>query len=82
MSSIIGGTIVSSIILIAFSVWGLLMFYAQRSALDTAARRSFGIASGMYLFGWLALAFVLGGAGYSKRLPRERFQHWGLASHC
>jgi hypothetical protein len=73
MPSIIAWTILSSIVLIAFSVWALLMFYAQRSALDTEARRRFGIASGMYLFGWLVLAFVLGDSGIFKATPSRVF---------
>ena len=57
MPSVIAWTISSSIVLIAFSVWGLLMFYAHRSTLQTDARRRFAVASAAYLLGWLVLAF-------------------------
>jgi hypothetical protein len=78
MPSIIAWTIGSSIVLIAISVWALLAFYAQRSALDTEARRRFGITSGMYLFGWLMLAFVLGGSGIVEATPSRAFPALGL----
>lgn len=78
MPSIIAWTIVSSIVLIACSVWALLTFYAQRSTLDTEARRRFGIASGAYLFGWLVLAFVLGGSGIFQATPSRAFPALGL----
>ena len=74
----IAWTIVSSIGLIAFSVWALLMFSAQRSTLDAEARRRFGIASGVYLFGWLLLAFVLGGSGLFQATPSRAFPAVGL----
>jgi hypothetical protein len=48
---------------LAFLVWGLLMFFAQRSRMETVARRRFGIVSGAHLLGWLLLALVLGNAG-------------------
>jgi hypothetical protein len=73
MPSIIAWTIESSFVLIAISVWVLLTFYAQRSSLDTEARRRFGIASGMYLFGWLLIAFVLGGSGIFQATPSRAF---------
>jgi hypothetical protein len=73
MPSIIAWTILSSIVLIAFSVWALLMFYAQRSALDTETRRRFGLASGVYLGGWLVLAFVLGSSGLFQATPSRVF---------
>lgn len=74
MPSIIAWTIGSSIVLMAFSVWALLTFSAHRSALDTEARRRrFGIASGMYLFGWLVLAFVLGSRGLFQSTPSREF---------
>src|SRR6266540_2273756 len=73
MPSIIAWTISSSIVFIAFSVWGLLMFYAQRAALGTDARRHFAIASGVYLLGWLVLAFVLGSAGVFQATPSRAF---------
>ncbi|HSB45397.1 MAG TPA: hypothetical protein VLD60_10315 [Nitrospira sp.] len=66
-------TIVSSLVLIACSVWALITFYARGSSLDTAARRRFGIASGMYLFGWLVLAFVLGSNGIFQATPSRAF---------
>jgi hypothetical protein len=73
MPSIIAWTIQSSIVLIAISVWALLMFHAQGSALGTESRRRFGIVSGMYLFGLLALAFVLGGSGIFQAAPSRAF---------
>lgn len=73
MPSIIAWTISSSIVLIAFSVWGLLMFYAHRSALGTDARRHFAIASGAYIFGWLVLAFGLGSGGVFQATPSRAF---------
>src|SRR5436309_11246938 len=73
MPSIIAWTISSSIVLIAFSVWGLLMFYAHRSTLETEARKRFAIASGVYLLGWLVLAFVLGSAGVFQATPSRAF---------
>jgi hypothetical protein len=78
MPSIITWTIQLSIVLIAFSVWGLLTFYAHRSALDTEARRLFGIASGLYLFGWLALAFILGDSGIFQATLSRAFPALGL----
>jgi hypothetical protein len=79
MPSIIAWTIVSSIVLIAGSVWALLAFSVRRSSLDTEARRRFGIASGIYLFGWLVLAFVLGGGGIFQATPSRAFPALGLA---
>ncbi len=73
MPSIIAWTISSSIVLIAFSVWGLLMFYAHRSTLAIEARKRFAIASGVYLLGWLVLAFVLGSAGVFQATPSRAF---------
>src|SRR6266581_1507640 len=73
MPSIIAWTISSSIVVIAFSVWGLLMFYAHRSTLETEARKRFAIASGFYLLGWLVLAFVLGSAGVFQATPSRAF---------
>src|SRR3989442_13818413 len=73
MPSIIAWTISSSIVLIAFSVWGLLMFYAHRATLETDARRRFAVASGVYLLGWLVLAFVLGSAGVFQATPSRVF---------
>src|SRR3989442_12768338 len=73
MPSIIAWTISSSIVFIAFSVWGLLMFYAHRSTLETEARKRFAIASGVYLLGWLGLAFVLGSAGVFQATPSRAF---------
>ena len=73
MPSIIAWTISSSIVLIAFSVWGLLMFYAHRSTLETEARKRFAIASGVYLLGWMVLAFVLGSAGVFQATPSRAF---------
>src|SRR3989475_8229749 len=73
MPSIIAWTISSSIVLIAFSVWGLLMFYAHRSTLETEARKRFAIASGVYLLGWLVLVFVLGSAGVFQATPSRAF---------
>src|SRR6266581_3800783 len=80
MPSIIAWTISSSIVLIAFSVWGLLMFYAHRSTLETEARKRFAIASGVYLLGWLVLAFVLGSAGVFQATPSRVFPAVGLAA--
>ena len=73
MPSIIAWTIGSSIVLIAFSVWGLLTFYAHRSALEAEARRRFGLASGMYLFGWLVLAFVFASSGIFQATASRAF---------
>src|SRR5437899_7454965 len=73
MPSIIAWTISSSIVFIAFSVWGLLMFYAHRSTLETEARKRFAIASGVYLLGWMVLAFVLGSAGVFQATPSRAF---------
>src|SRR5437016_10043608 len=78
MPSIIAWTISSSIVLIAFSVWGLLMFYAYRSTLETDARRRFAVASTAYLLGWLVLAFVLGSAGVFQATPSRVFPALGL----
>jgi hypothetical protein len=79
MPSIIAWTIGSSIVLIAVSVWALLTFYARRSSLGTEARRRFGIASGAFLFGWLVLAFVLGGSGIFQATPSRAFPALALA---
>src|SRR3989442_4064555 len=73
MPSIIAWTISSSIVFIAFSVWGLLMFYARRATLETDARKRFAVASGVYLLGWLVLAFVLGSAGVFQATPSRVF---------
>jgi hypothetical protein len=73
MPSIIAWTISSSIVLIAFSVWGLLMFYAHRSTLETDARRRFAVASAACLLGWLVLAFVLGSAGVFQATTSRAF---------
>lgn len=73
MSSVIAWTISSSIVFIAFSVWGLFMVYARRSALDTSAQRRFALASGAYLLGWLALAFLLGTSGVVQAAPTKVF---------
>jgi hypothetical protein len=62
-----------SMVLIACLVWELLMFYAQRSALDAEAQRRFGFASGAYLFGWLVLAFVLGDSGIFQATASKTF---------
>ena len=78
MPSIIAWTIPSSIVLIAFSVWGLLMFYAHRSALDPDTRRRFALVSGVYLLGWLVLAFVLGNAGVFQATTSRVFPALGL----
>ena len=69
MPSVITWIISSSIVVIAFLVWGLFMFYAQRSALETGAQRRFVIASGAFLLGWLVLAFVLGRVGVFQATP-------------
>src|SRR5437899_4464347 len=71
MPLIIAWTISSSIVVIAFSVWGLLMVYADRSTLETDARRRFALASAAYLFGWLVLAFVLGSSGLVQAAPTK-----------
>src|SRR2546425_11903744 len=73
MPSIIAWTISSSIVFIAFSVWGLLMFYARRATLETDARKRFAVASGVYLLGWLVLAFVLGSARVFQATPSRVF---------
>ena len=78
MPSVIAWTVSSSIVLIAFSVWGLLIFYAQRAALQTDARRRFVLVSGVYLLGWLVLAFVLGSAGVFQATPSRVFPALGL----
>src|SRR5437588_239513 len=78
MPAIIAWTISSSIVLIAFSVWGLLMFYAYRSTLETDARRRFAVASAASLLGWLVLAFVLGSAGVFQATPSRVFPALGL----
>src|SRR5207245_5649872 len=78
MPSVIAWTISSSIVLIAFSVWGLLMFYAHRSTLQTDARRRFAVASAASLLGWLVLAFVLGSAGVFQATPSRVFPALGL----
>src|SRR3989442_190205 len=78
MPSVIAWTVSSSIVLIAFSVWGLLIFYAQRAALQTDARRRFVLVSGVYLLGWLVLAFVLGSAGVFQATPSRGFPALGL----
>src|SRR2546422_7386909 len=78
MPSIIAWTVSSSIVLIAFSVWGLLMFYAHRSTLETDARRRFAVASAASLLGWLVLAFVLGSAGVFQATPSRVFPALGL----
>jgi hypothetical protein len=79
MPSILAWTIGSSIVLIAVSVWALLTFYAQRSSLDSEARRRFSIASGAYVFGWLVLAFVLGAGGIFQATPSRAFPTLALA---
>ena len=73
MPSVIAWTISSSIVVIAFLVWGLFMFYAHRSALETDARRRFAIASGASLLGWLVLAFALGSGGVFQATPSRVF---------
>jgi len=73
MPSIVAWTIVSSIALITCSVWALLMFSAQRSALGPDARRRLAIASGIYLLGWLVLAFALGSGGAFQATPSRAF---------
>jgi hypothetical protein len=78
MPSVVWWTIVSSSVLIACSVWALLTFSARRSSLNSAARRRFGIASGAFLFGWLVLAFVLGGSGIFQATPSRAFPALGL----
>src|SRR5437879_12744389 len=78
MPSIIAWTSSSSIVVIAFSVWGLLKFYAYRSTLETDARRRFAEASTASLLGWLVLAFVLGSAGVFQATPSRVFPALGL----
>jgi len=73
MPSIIAWTIGSSIVLIAFSLWGLLTFYAHRSVHEAEARRRFGLASGTYLFGWLVLAFVFASSGIFQATASRAF---------
>jgi hypothetical protein len=78
MPAVISWTVVSSIILIVVSVWGLLMFHAQRSSLDAEARRRFGVVLGSYLFGWLALAVVLGYNGIFQAAPDRESPALGI----
>ncbi|MBA5866858.1 MAG: hypothetical protein GDA67_09225 [Nitrospira sp. CR1.3] len=73
MPSVMAWTVMSSIGLIACSVWALLMISAQRSSLSADARRRFTITSGLYLLGWLALAFVLGSSGIFQPTPTRAF---------
>jgi hypothetical protein len=63
MPPVIAWTLPASIFVIAFLVWGLFMFYARRSALETDVRRRFAMAAGAYLLGWIVLAFALGSRG-------------------
>lgn len=63
MPSALTWTILISMCFLAFVVWGLLMFFTQRSKMDMAVKTSFGMYSGAYLIGWLLLAVVLGSGG-------------------
>ena len=78
MPSVIAWTVSSSMVVIAFSVWGLLLFYAQRSSLEAVARRRFAVAAGVSLLGWLVLAFMLGSAGVFQATPARVFPALGL----
>ncbi|ALA56870.1 hypothetical protein [Nitrospira moscoviensis] len=73
MPSVVSGTVVSLILVIAGAVWALLMVSARRAALDSGTRRRFGLASGAYLVGWLVLAFVLGSNGIVQAAPSRAF---------
>lgn len=73
MPPVIAWTVMSSGGLIVCSVWVLLMISAQRSSLSSDARRRFAITSGLYLLGWLVLAFVLGGSGLFQATAAKTF---------
>lgn len=73
MPTVIVWTVSLSIFCIAFLVWGLLVFYARHSALETDKRRPFAIASGAYLFGWFVLGFALASGGVFQAAPTRVF---------
>lgn len=73
MSSIFVWIIATSMCSLAFLVWGLLFFFAKRSPMERLARRRFGIASAVYLFGWLTLAIILGNAGVFQASATTKF---------
>jgi hypothetical protein len=63
MPAILTMAIVTSMCFLAFLVWGLLMFYTQRSEMDEAQKKRFSVSSGAFLLGWLLLSLVLGNNG-------------------
>lgn len=73
MPSVASGIVMSLILVIACTVWALLLFAARRAALDSGMRQRFGIASGAYLLGWPVLAFVLGCSGIFQATPSRAF---------
>jgi hypothetical protein len=73
MPSFIAWLVVSSIVLIAVSVWSLLACSARRSFLDAGAQRRFRFASGLYLLGWIVLAFWLGSNGVLQATATRGF---------
>lgn len=73
MPSVLTWTISTLMCFIAFLVWGVLIFFAQRSQMERAARKRFGTVSGTYLLGWLLLALVLGSAGVFQASPSTVF---------
>lgn len=73
MPTILSWTIVVSMCSLAFLVWGLFMFYTQRSQMEKAQSRRFATFSGAYLFGWLLLSLVLGSSGVFRAGPSTLF---------
>jgi hypothetical protein len=73
MPSVISWVVMSSIILIAVSVWTLLAFSSRRSTLDAGAQYRFRLASGLCLGGWTILAFLLGKMGLFEATPARGF---------
>ena len=63
MPSVLIWTISISMCFLAFLVWGLFIFFTQRSKMEKSAKNRFGIFSGAYLLGWLLLSLVLGSSG-------------------
>ena len=73
MEPILAQSIIISISLVGFAVWGLLAFFSRRSELGIRDQKRFVTISGIYLLGWLLLTSLIGYAGEFQVTPSTRF---------
>lgn len=69
MPSILSWTTVCSTFLTCAAVWGMLWFSSHRANLPASVRRRVVVISGVFLFGWWMLMFMLAGGMVFQAAP-------------